>query len=94
MDRYQAILDSMPGLARKLEQAGVDEWLGRQATVMLGGETYFLLGDRRASRAEAMLWFADERGLVAPDAMRAADAAQPLPSDAEGVDIDIPEGDK
>jgi hypothetical protein len=94
MDRYQAIVDSIPGLARKLEQAGVDEWLARQPTVVLGGETFFLLGDRRASRAEAMLWFAGERGLVAPEDLRSADAAQPLPSDTEGVEIDNPEGDK
>ena len=94
MDRSAAILDSIPGLARKLEAAGVDDWLERQPKVTLGGETFFLLGDRRASRAEAMLWFANERGLVAPEAMRAADAAQPLPPDAEGVEIDNPEGDR
>ena len=93
MDRSEAILESIPGLARKLEQAGVEDWLGRQATVMLGGEIFYLLGDRRASRPEAMLWFADEHGLVTPADLRAADAAQPLPSDAEGVEIDSSEGD-
>jgi hypothetical protein len=94
MDRYQAILDSIPGLARKLEEAGVDDWLGRQPKVKLGDETFFLLGDRRATRAEAMLWFADERGLVTPEEMRAGDSAQSLPSDVEGVEIDSRKGDK
>ena len=94
MDRYQAILDSIPGLAQKLAESGVDEWLERQAKVTLGDETFFLLGDRRASRAEAMLWFADERGLVAPEALRSAASGQPLPPDAEGVEIDTRKGDK
>lgn len=94
MDRYDAILAAIPGLSRKLEKAGVDDWLDRQPTVTLGGETFFLLGDRRAGRAEAMLWFADQRGLVSAEEIRAADAAQPLPPDAEGVEIDTREGDK
>lgn len=94
MDRHQAIIASIPGLERKLEEAGVGDWLDRQRTVTIGGETLFLLGDRRATRAEAMLWFADERGLVAPGELRAADSAQPLPTDVEGVEIDTREGDK
>ena len=94
MDRHEAILHSIPGLERKLAEEGVDDWLDRQPKVTLGGETFFLLGDRRASRAEAMLWFADERGLVAAEDIRAADAAQPLPPDAEGVEIDSREGEK
>ena len=93
MDRYETILASIPGLGRKLEAAGVDEWLDRQRTVTIDGQTFYLLGDRRATKAEAMLWFADERGLVGPEEMRAADAAQPLPSDVEGVEIDSPEGE-
>ena len=94
MDRYEAILQSIPGLAQKLAKAGVEDWLDRQPKVTLGDETFFLLGDRRATRAEAMLWFADQRGLVSPEEMRAADAAQPLPSDVEGVEIDSRKGDK
>ena len=94
MDRYEAILAAIPGLARKLEQAGVDDWLDRQPKVTLGDDTFFLLGDRRAGRAEAMLWFADQRGLVSPEEFRAADAEQPLPPDAEGVEIYTREGDK
>ena len=93
MDRYEAIIASIPGLARKLEEAGVDDWLGAQRTVTIAGQTFFVLGDRRASRAEAMLWFADERGLVATEDIRAADAAQPLPSDVEGVEVDTRKGD-
>lgn len=94
MDRHATILASIPGLARKLEAAGVDEWLDRQRTVTIEGQTFYLLGDRRATKAEAMLWFADERGLVGPEEMRAADAAQPLPSDVEGVEINRRKGDK
>jgi len=94
MDRYEIILASMPGLARKLEAAGVEEWLDRQRTVTIEGQTFFLLGDRRATRPEAMLWFADEQGLVTPDELRAADSAQPLPSDVEGVEVDSRKGDK
>ena len=41
-----------------------------------------------------MLWFADQAGLVGADEIRAADAAQPLPSDVEGVEIDSGKGDK
>lgn len=94
MDRHEAIIASIPGLGRKLEDAGVDDWLDRQRTVTIDGQTLYLLGDRRATRAEAMLWFADERGLVAPADLRSADAAQPLPSDVEGVEIDTRKGDK
>jgi hypothetical protein len=94
MDRYETIIASIPGLARKLKAAGVDQWLDRQRTVTIEGQTFFLLGDRRATTAEAMLWFADQRGLVGPDEIRAADAAQPLPSDVEGVEIDSRKGDK
>lgn len=93
MDRHDAIIAAIPGLARKLEQAGVDDWLERQARVTVDGETYFLLGDRRASRSEAMLWFASERGLVRDEDVRRAAAAQPLPSDVEGVEIDTRKGD-
>ena len=94
MDRHEAIIASLPGLVQKLEKAGVDDWLERQAKVTIGGQTFFMLGDRRATRAEAMLWFADEQGLVAPEDLRSADSAQPLPPDAEGVEIDTREGDK
>jgi len=94
MDRHEAIIAAIPGLARKLDDAGVDEWLGRQRTVQLEGRTLFVLGDRFASRAEAMLTFASEQGLVADDELRRAAAAQPLPSDVEGVEIDSRKGDK
>lgn len=94
MDRHETIIASIPGLARKLEAAGVDQWLDRQRTVTIEGQTFFLLGDRRATKAEAMLWFADQQRLVGPEEIRAADAGQPLPSDVEGVEIDSGKGDK
>ena len=77
-----------------VELAGVDEWLKRQRTVELDGRTFFVLGDRFASKAEAMLTFAAEHGLVADDDLRKAAAAQPLPSDVEGVAIEPRKGDK
>jgi len=94
MDQHEAIIASVPGLARKLAQAGVDEWLEQQRTVEVDGRTFFVLGDRFASKAEAMLTFAAEHGLVADDDLRKAAAAQPLPSDVEGVAIDTRKGDK
>jgi hypothetical protein len=94
MDRHEAIIAAIPGLSRKLDDAGVDQWLDRQRTVQLEGRTLFVLGDRIASRAEAMLTFASEQGLVADDELRRASAAQPLPSDVEGVEIDSRKGDK
>ena len=94
MDQHEAIIASIPGLARKLQDAGVDDWLGRQRTVVVDGRTMFVLGDRFASRAEAMLTFAAEHHLVADDDLRKASAAQPLPSDVEGVAIDTRKGDK
>ena len=94
MDRHEAIIASIPGLARKLEDAGVDEWLARQRKVDVEGRTYFVLGDRFASKAEAMLTFAFERRLVADDDVTQAAAAQALPSDVEGVEIDTRKGDK
>ncbi|HEX6741621.1 MAG TPA: hypothetical protein VF079_07500 [Sphingomicrobium sp.] len=93
MDRHETIIASIPGLAGKLAEAGVDDWLDRQAKVTIGGETFFMLGDRRASRAEAMLWFASERRLVRDKDLRKAASAQPLPSDVEGVEIDTQKGD-
>jgi hypothetical protein len=94
MDQHEAIIASIPGLARKLQEGGVDDWLGRQRTVVVDGRTMFVLGDRFASRAEAMLTFAAEHQLVADDDLRRASAAQPLPSDVEGVAIDNSKGDK
>jgi hypothetical protein len=94
MDRHANIIAAIPGLAEKLEKAGVDEWLNRQRTVDVKGSTYFVLGDRLATRAEAMLTFASERRLVGDDAVRKAAAAQPLPSDVEGVEIDSRKGDR
>jgi hypothetical protein len=93
MDRHEAIIASIPGLGRKLAEAGVDEWLERQPKVTLGGETFFMLGDRRATKAEAMLWFASERRLVPDEVVRKAASAQPLPPDVEGVEIDSKKGD-
>ena len=94
MDRYENIIASIPGLAEKLAKAGVDEWLDRQRKVEVDGRTCFVLGDRFASRAEAMLTFASERQLVSDEAARKAAAAQPLPSDVEGVEIDNRKGDQ
>jgi hypothetical protein len=94
MDQHQAIIASIPGLQRKLEESGVDAWLKGQRTVEVDGRTMFVLGDRFASRAEAMLTFAAECHLVADDELRKASAAQPLPSDVEGVAIDFHKGDK
>ena len=94
MDQHEAIIESIPGLQRKLEESGVDAWLKEQRTVAVDGRTMFVLGDRFASRAEAMLTFAAERHLVADEDLRKASAAQPLPSDIEGVQIDFHEGDK
>ena len=94
MDRHENIIASIPGLAEKLAKAGVDEWLDGQRKVEVEGRTLFVLGDRFASRAEAMLTFAAERHLAAEDDLRKASAAQPLPSDVEGVKIDTRKGDK
>lgn len=94
MDRHQAIIAAIPGLAGKLEEAGVDDWLDQQDTAEIKGRTLFRIADRYVSRAEKMIEFAEQRGLVEPEALRAADAAQPLPSDVEGVEIDSRKGDK
>ena len=94
MDQHEAIIAAIPGLARKLQEAGVDEWLNGQRKVEVKGRTLFVLGDRFASRAEAMLTFASERHLVADDDLRKASAAQALPSDVEGVEIDTRKGDR
>jgi len=94
MDRHEAMIAAVPGLARKLEEAGVDEWLEQQRKVEVDGRTMFVLGDRFATKAEAMLTFAAERNLASDDDLRRASAAQPLPSDVEGVEIDIHKGDK
>jgi hypothetical protein len=94
MDRHEAIIASVPGLARRLEEAGVDEWLEQQRKVEVDGRTLFVLGDRFASRGEAMLTFASEHRLVADDDLRKAAAAQPLPSDVEGVEIETDKGEK
>ena len=93
MDRHEATIAAVPGLARKLEEAGVNEWLERQRKVEIDGRTMFVLGDRFATKAEAMLTFAAERHLASDDDLRKASAAQPLPSDVEGVEIDIHKGD-
>lgn len=94
MDSNEAIIASIPGLARKLAEAGVDDWLDRQRKVEVDGRTLFVLGDRFATKAEAMLTFASEQHLVADDDLRRAAAAQPLPSDVEGVEINTRKGDK
>jgi hypothetical protein len=94
MDRHEHIIAAIPGLAKKLEQAGVDEWLDQQRTVEVEGRTFFVLGDRFASKAEAMLTFASERRLVSDDEVSAASAGQALPSDVEGVEIDSRKGDQ
>ena len=94
MDRHEAMIAAVPGLARKLEEAGVDEWLEQQRKGEVDGRTMFVLGDRFATKAEAMLTFAAERNLASDDDLRRASAAQPLPSDVEGVEIDIHKGDK
>jgi len=94
MDRYDSIIAAVPGLAQKLERAGVDDWLAKQRRQEVDGRTFYVLGDRFASKAEAMLTFASERGLVADEDLRKASAAQVLPSDVEGVEIDSHKGDE
>jgi hypothetical protein len=94
MDRYDGIIAAIPGLARKLEEAGVDDWLARQPTQAIGSGTFFRIADRFVTRAEKMIEFAELRGLVTPDELRAADATQPLPSDVESVEVDTPRGDE
>lgn len=88
------MIAAVPGLARKLKEAGVDEWLEQQRKVEVDGRTMFVLGDRFATRDEAMLTFAAERQLAGDEDLRKAFAAQPLPADVEGVEIDIHKGDK
>ena len=95
MDQFAKILASLPGLKGRLDEAGIERWLKDQRTVVVEGNTYFVLGgDRLASEAEAMLTFAVEHGLIAPEALRAAASQQPLPPDVEAVSIDVPEGDQ
>jgi hypothetical protein len=94
MDQYAEILASLPGLNKRLDQSGVQRWLKELPKVEVEGKTYFVLGgDRLASEAEAMLSFALDHNLVAPDEVRFAAARQPLPPDVEAVHIDSPEGD-
>jgi hypothetical protein len=95
MDPFAKILASLPGLEGRLKESGIERWLKEQRTVSVEGKTYFVLGgDRFASEAEAMLTFAVEHGLVAPEALRAAASQQPLPPDVEAVSVDIPKGDR
>jgi hypothetical protein len=95
MDRYEQILNSLPGLDKRLEKAGFAKWLGEQRKVEVDGQPYVVLaGDRFASEAEAAITFALEHGLVAPEQVRIAEARQPLPDDVEAVDIDLPKGDE
>jgi hypothetical protein len=96
MDRDAAIIASIPGLAAKLAGAGVDEWLGEQRSQVINGQTMFLLvgSDRFVTRAEAMLSFAHDRGLISDAELSRAAAKQPLPSDVEGVEIDYREGEE
>lgn len=95
MDQFAKILASLPGLKRRLEEAGIEHWLKEKPKVEVEGKTYFVLGgDRLASEPEAMLAFAAERGLVAPESLRSAASQQPLPTDVEAVTIDTPEGEK
>ena len=95
MEQYAQILATVPGLKKRLEKAGVRRWLKEQPSVQVEGQSYVVLGgDRLASEAEAMVAFALERGLVAPDQVEAAAARQALPSDVTAVNIDTPKGDK
>ena len=94
MDQYAQILASLPGLERRVEDAGFRAWLERQPAVEVEGQHYVVLaGDRLASEAEAMVAFAIERGLVPPGEVEAAAARQPLPPDVAAIDVETPEGD-
>lgn len=87
-DYHQAIIEAVPGLAERLERAGVSRWLAEQPKVTVDGRSYFVLaGDRLASEPEAMLAFAAERGLVSAEEIERAGAEQPLPADVEAVDV-------
>ena len=95
MDRHAQILKSISGLGERLDKAGVQQWLDGLPTVKLDGNTFFVLArDRLASRAEAMLTFAMQHELVSSAEVQSAEAAQPLPPDVEGVEIDTPDGGK
>lgn len=86
---HSAVLASIPGLAARLEQAGVRSWLARQRRVTVQEREYYVLGgDRLASEAEAMLAFASEKKLVRAETLQKAAAAQPLPPDVSTVEIE------
>lgn len=88
MDRYAVILASLPHLKGRLRRAGVGQWLKEQPTVEVEGHRYFVLGgDRLASKPEAMLTFALERGLVDARAVEAAASRQPLEPGVETIEI-------
>ena len=86
MDRHATILASLPGLEAKLRQAGFEHWL-EEHKAGKPGDRKILLGGHEATEAEAMLWFASERGLVDAAAVEAAAARQPLEPDVEAVEI-------
>jgi hypothetical protein len=95
MDRYEKILKSLPGLNKRLEEAGFSKWLAEQQKVELERKFYVVLaGDRLATEAEAAITFALDHGLVAPEQVQSAAARLPLPGDVETVDIDLSEGDE
>lgn len=87
-DYHQAIIDSVPDLAERLERAGVQQWLATLPTVVIDGRTWFVMGgDRIASEPEAMLSFAAEHGLVSKEEFERASSEQPLPPDVETADV-------
>lgn len=95
MDRYAQILASLPDLEVRLHKAGFEKWLGTQRTANVEGRSYVVLGgDRLASRAEAMLAFALERGLVSNEQVEMAASKLPLPGDVTAVEIDPSKGGK
>jgi hypothetical protein len=95
MDRFEQIIGLLPGLEERLKEAGFEQWVEAQRAANVEGRAYVVLGgDRLASRAEAMLSFALERGLVSNEQVQQAASRIPLPDDVTAVEIDRSKGDK
>jgi hypothetical protein len=95
MDRFEQIIGLLPGLEKRLQEAGFEQWLEAQRAANVEGRAYVVLGgDRLASRAEAMLAFALEHNLVTDEQVERAASQLPLPDDVTAVEIDPSKGDK